>query len=153
EKAIRSHVESYRQKYAGLEVHLELLPDAQLLPEPIRLVLFRVYQEVMNNIAKHSNATDAFVRFVFNSREAQLEIRDNGVGFAVPKTWVESARSGRIGLVAAQERVESVGGALEIQSAPGEGTLVRVRVPLNSRDADGAAERPAGGDSVAPAQA
>ena len=153
EKAIRSHVESYRQKYAGLEVHLELLPDAQLLPEPIRLVLFRVYQEVMNNIAKHSNATDAFVRFVFNSREAQLEIRDNGVGFAVPKTWVESARSGQIGLVAAQERVESVGGALEIQSAPGEGTLVRVRVPLNSRDADGAAERPAGGDSVAPAQA
>ncbi|HZW02361.1 MAG TPA: PAS domain-containing protein [Anaerolineaceae bacterium] len=130
EKAIRSHVDSIREKHPELQVHLDILPDMQFLPETIRLALFRVYQEVINNAIRHSGARDVWIRFVFNNREAQLEIRDNGAGFRVPMTWIEAVRNGRLGLAAAQERVESVGGQIEVLSSLNEGTTVNVSVPL-----------------------
>lgn len=133
EKAIRSHVDSIREKHPDLNLHLNLLPDMQFLPETIRLALFRVYQEVISNVLHHSGAKNVWIRFVFNSHVTQLYIRDDGTGFRVPEDWVEAVRSGRLGLAAAQERVESVGGRMKIESTAGGGTTVEVTVPLISR--------------------
>jgi len=60
-----------------------------------------------------------------------LEIKDNGRGFLVPERMIHFARQGHLGLVGALERAEAVGGKMKIQSAPGEGTQIRVEVPLS----------------------
>jgi signal transduction histidine kinase len=59
-----------------------------------------------------------------------LEIRDNGVGFAVPEDWIELARQGHLGLVGIQERAEAIGGQVGIQSRVGEGTSIQVTVSI-----------------------
>jgi signal transduction histidine kinase len=136
EKAIRSHAEAFQNRYEKLTVHLDLMPDGHLLPEQIRLALFRIYQEMLNNVARHSQANEVTVRFQLDDRQAVLEIIDNGRGFQVPAAWVEMARHGHLGLVGAQERAQAVGGSLSITSAPEAGTRVQVWVPRDQQNGD-----------------
>lgn len=129
EKTIRSHVESLRELYPWLKVRLRLQRDGQALPEDVRMVLFRIYQELMTNIIRHAQADRATVHFSMEDAQIILEVEDNGVGFASELDWVEMARSGHLGLVGAQERVEMAGGELTIDSQPDVGTRVRVSLP------------------------
>lgn len=129
EAAIRSHAEQFQQSYPDLRVTLDLTPDSQALPEYLRLALYRVYQEMLSNVARHAEATDVLVRFAIQEKEVLLEIQDNGVGFEVPERWIELARRGHLGLLGASERIEEIDGRLLILSASGQGTIVRVRAP------------------------
>jgi PAS domain S-box-containing protein len=130
EKAIRSHAEEFSESYPELTLHLNLTPDRQALPEDFRLILFRIYQHSMTNVLRHAQATEVYVRFAFDAEEAQLEIRDNGVGFSVPTSWVELVRQGHFGLAGAVERVSLLGGTFLIDSQPGQGTVARVVIPI-----------------------
>ena len=129
EKAIRSHVESFQAAHTDLEIHLELESDAQTLPEPVRLALFRIYQTSITNVIRHSRASQAVVRLQLSNDQVRLEVQDNGCGFHLPKSWLELARQDHLGLVGAVERAEAAGGRLEVQSRPGEGTLIRAVIP------------------------
>ena len=106
-----------------------LAHDSQLLPETVRLVLFRVLQEALANIVRHAEASQVNIRFSFDAEEAQLEIADNGKGFTVPESWLDLLHAGHYGLVGMAERVSAAGGTLEIESAPGSSTTIRVVVP------------------------
>lgn len=132
EKAIRSHIEAYQDRYPGLRVTLNLEADRQILPQDTRMALFRVYQEGVNNIARHAKASEIQITWTLGPGDACLEIEDNGVGFEVPHDWVTQARSGHLGLLGMRERVESIGGQIEFDSQPGAGTRVRVVVGLAS---------------------
>lgn len=132
EKAIRSHAEAFQSRHPGLDIILDLSSDGHRLPEQIRMALFRIYQEMLNNVARHSGAGEVKVHFSLDDEHAWLEIEDNGSGFQVPTSWVELARQGHLGLVGAQERAEAVGSTLQVTSVTGEGTTVRVVVPRNS---------------------
>lgn len=127
--AIRSYVEEFQQLYPHLTVNLDLTPDEQALPEHTRLVLYRILQEMLSNVARHADATQVLVRFVLSEDEVLLEIQDNGVGFEVPGRWIELARQGHLGLVGASERAAEINGRLIILSAPRQGTIVRVLAP------------------------
>ena len=129
EKAIRSHVERFQDKNSGLRIHLDLMQDGKSLPDEIRLALYRIYQESLNNVVRHAEAGDVWVEFSLGEDQVQLEIRDNGRGFDLPSDWLELARHGHLGLVGIQERAEAIGGSVEISSEPAEGTKVRVSVP------------------------
>lgn len=129
EKAIQSNVEHFRQSHPEIKVHLDLMHDGKTLPEKVRMALFRIYQELMNNIARHSRATQVTVRFHLDEEQVILEIEDNGRGFNMPKRLVELGRSGHLGLIGALERSEAIGGQMKISSNPGDGTLIQVRVP------------------------
>jgi signal transduction histidine kinase len=94
EKAIRSHAEEFNEDYPEITIHLNLVQDKQALPEDIRLILFRIYQHSMTNVIRHAHASEVFVRFAFDAEEAQLEIKDNGIGFEVPSSWIELVRQG-----------------------------------------------------------
>jgi PAS domain S-box-containing protein len=133
EKAIRSHVEEFQDKYANLNIELILASDRQLLAEDVRLALFRIYQQSMMNIVRHSEATHVTVRFMLDAEEVTLEIEDNGKGFAVPNRWVTLTRKGHFGLAGAAERVETLGGEFRVFSEPGKGTRIYVRIPSQSR--------------------
>ena len=130
EKAIRSHAQEFHEAYPQLAIQLDLMPDRQLLPEKIRLALFRIYQVALFNVLWHAEASQAAVRFTYDATHACLEVRDDGKGFKVPRRWIELARTGHLGIVGAVERAEAIGGSLEVESEPGKGTCVRVNAPL-----------------------
>ncbi len=130
EKAIRSHVESVQRKNPDLNFILNLYNDGKQLPEDVRLALFRIYQEALNNVLRHANARNVEVQFEIENGTAWLEVRDDGEGFDLPEDWIETARAGHFGLVGARERTEAVGGQISIQSRAGEGTRLRVSVPI-----------------------
>jgi signal transduction histidine kinase len=94
--------------------------------------LYRVVQEALMNAGKHSRASEVRVRFHEEGKAVRLEIDDNGCGFAV-----EGARMGRgskrLGLLGMRERVDMVGGSFSVESAPGKGTAVRIRIPQRTR--------------------
>jgi signal transduction histidine kinase len=70
------------------------------------------------------------VRFSLDAGQASLEVQDDGDGFKMPERWINFARQGHLGLVGSAERAEACGGQLSVVAAPGQGTLLRVRVPL-----------------------
>ncbi|HEY3345060.1 MAG TPA: PAS domain-containing protein [Anaerolineaceae bacterium] len=129
EKAIRSHADLFRQKHPEIRLTLQMHQVGPLLPEPARLALYRIYQEAMNNVVRHSGASEVVVRFEKDMEQAEFEIRDNGQGFDPPRDWLNLAREGHLGLVGIQERAEAVGGSVCFGSRPGEGTSILVRIP------------------------
>jgi PAS domain S-box-containing protein len=132
EKAIRSHAEQFQKNHPGWKVELDLMADGQTLAEQVRFTLFRIYQQSLNNAAKHAEGDQLSVRFKFDESQVILEIKDNGRGFEVPYRQVELARGGHLGLVGATERAEAIGGHLEIESVLGVGTVIRAIVPRNN---------------------
>jgi signal transduction histidine kinase len=93
------------------------------LAAPVEEALYRIALESLNNALKHAAAPAVTVRIRADGEEVELEVADNGRGFD-PHT--ANGRGG-MGLVTMRERAERVGGVLTIQSAPGEGTQVKVR--------------------------
>jgi signal transduction histidine kinase len=94
--------------------------------------LYRVAQEALNNALRHSGASQICVTLAARQRRVILEVTDHGRGFAA------EAPSGGLGLASMRERAAAAGGTLTIVSAPGEGTLVRLAVPLAAADRAGA---------------
>jgi PAS domain S-box-containing protein len=130
EKAIRSHADKFCLEYPQLIMNLDLSPDGQLLPEAVRLALFRIYQQILVNVVRHANASQVWVRFKLQDEQAFLEIEDDGDGFEAPSRWIDLVREGHLGLAGAAERAEAIGGKLEVKTSPGHGTLIRVLAPI-----------------------
>ncbi|HEY9088835.1 MAG TPA: PAS domain S-box protein [Anaerolineaceae bacterium] len=130
EKAIRSHIQTFSTRRPDMKIKLNLVRDGQLLPEITRMALFRVYQEQMNNIFKHSNCENVIISLQVEPEQVVMEIQDDGVGFSLPDNWIKLVRNGHLGLVGMRERVEAIGGKMEIQSRPDEGTTIRVTAPV-----------------------
>ncbi len=130
EKVILSHVETFRERHPEITFYLMLQNDRDFLDETVRMALFRVYQEALNNIVRHAQANQVWIRLEIDSHRIRLEIRDNGVGFEAQEEWIEYARKGHFGLVGMQERIQSVCGSLLLHSAPGQGAWLVIEVPL-----------------------
>ena len=132
EKAIRSHSEEFQAAHPELPVELDLAHDGQALPEQVRIALFRIYQEALNNVVRHAQAEKVSVRFQLEDGQACLEVQDNGLGFNLPGHWIELARKQHLGLVGSIERAQEAGGYLEINSASGKGTQIRAVLPIQA---------------------
>jgi signal transduction histidine kinase len=94
----------------------------QRLPESVEVAAYYVVSEALTNAAKHANASRVDIEASVRDRSLRLSVRDDGVGGAEP------ARGS--GLVGLRDRVEAVGGSIEITSPPGHGTHVVVQLPL-----------------------
>ena len=116
------------------EVDLDLELADERLPEHIEVAFYRIAQEALQNIIKHSRALTADVRFSVDDGVARLEVADNGVGFDPGVTCMTGdAYSGGFGMLSMTERAELVGGRLSVRSRPGSGTTVTVTVRLDNR--------------------
>ena len=98
-----------------------------LLPE-IEINLYRIAQEALNNVAKYSKATGVAVLLSVNSREVNIIVEDNGVGFE-PESAASVESHGGLGLRGMRERAELLGGSFEIESSPGGGAKLYTRIP------------------------
>jgi PAS domain S-box-containing protein len=108
----------------GLVVELNCGKASSLITEDEALVLYRVAQEALNNVLRHSNATKANIALEYSETRAKLVISDNGRGFDL------KANSDGIGLVGMRERLRAVGGEFRIFSAAENGTEIHASVPL-----------------------
>lgn len=112
----------------GLRVELELLCEDDDIPAPLAIAIFRVAQEALTNIVRHAKAKHVTLRLSDDVGRLGLDIVDDGVGFDVAVARARPAAS--IGLFGIAERVALVGGTFDINSTPGVGTRVHVRVPM-----------------------
>jgi PAS domain S-box-containing protein len=129
-RAIRIHGEDFHDKYPEIHLELDLTEDINLLPEETCLVLYRIYQEAMNNIVRHAEASQVWVRYSLEDKYLVMEISDNGKGFEVPADFVNLARQNHFGMAGMRERIDAVGGKFRVSSQPGGGTTLEIRVPV-----------------------
>jgi len=113
-------------KTTGIRIAIDIPEDLPRLPEESGLCVFRVSQECLHNIAKHSEATTASLALHYVNNELRLTVTDSGRGFLQSIAWQKAG----LGLTSMKERVLCVRGQLDIQSAPGSGTEVRVTIPV-----------------------
>src|SRR5262245_948241 len=118
----------------GLAIDFNAIDVPRMLAPDVALCVFRIVQEGVHNIVKHSGAHEARVTLSRTGDDLDLQIADSGFGF-VPS---ETEHTG-LGLVSMRERVHHVGGTLMVHSAPGRGTQIGVRIPLQRSAARGAA--------------
>jgi signal transduction histidine kinase len=111
----------------GVPVEVTTTGDAQSLHPEVEVALLRIAQEALANVAKHARASRAWLTLSYMGDVVTLDVRDDGVGFAVP-VGSDDHGSG-FGLSAMRQRVNRVAGTLAIESEPGGGTAVSARVP------------------------
>lgn len=111
--------------------------DGLRLPPATETTLYRIAQEGLTNVAKHAAAHRVGVLLEARGRVVQLILEDDGAGFDVDRTLAAPEKSRRLGLRGMRERVALLGGSIEVESTPGEGTTLFVRVPRSPEpDAD-----------------
>jgi PAS domain S-box-containing protein len=129
---LRWYVDRQAQR-GGFAAQLVIdLPETPHLPPELETTCFRVVQEALTNIMRHSQARN--VRVELRQLEAGLLLRvcDDGVGFDVQSALENATRGISLGLLGIQERIWQVGGQIDIRSSPGGGTDVQARLPLSS---------------------
>jgi signal transduction histidine kinase len=114
----------------GLQATFSTMGVMARLSSEREIVVYRVAQEALSNVARHSAATAVQVTTSFEGRRFTLRVEDNGQGFAPPERVGELATAGHYGLIGMQERAQLIGGQLTIQSASGHGTALELRLPL-----------------------
>ncbi len=127
--AIRWYAEE-RLGQVGVDVVVEVQGTEMRLSPYAETGVFRVIQEAVNNIARHAHATHAWICLTWEPNQLAVEIEDNGRGFDVQATMSGVRRDRCLGLLGMQERVALMGGALAMDSVPGSGTYILIRVPL-----------------------
>lgn len=127
-------------KRYGQEIDLivyERAEGVKSLPRSIEEALWRIGQEALNNVKKHSGANAAYIRLKKSERSATMEIMDKGKGFVPHKT----PGGYSLGMRSMRERAEALGGELSIESAEGKPTVVKVTIPVNVIEAKCIEER------------
>ncbi len=104
--------------------------DFDHLPVVLRRQLYRIAQEVLNNVVKHAHASQAKLTLLCQENEAVMRIADNGQGFDPVQVLADHTAQSHYGLTSMRERAEALGGQIRIDSAPGSGTTLTVTLPL-----------------------
>lgn len=121
---------NFQAVYTAIEVEQEIQIQEPEIPKPLKIVIYRVTQEAMNNIAKHSQASR--VRLCLRKEESAMELvlQDNGRGFNPESAFAQETGKRGLGLSSMRERTAFSGGSLAIESAQGQGTTIRACWPL-----------------------
>lgn len=127
--AVKWQTEEF-EKHSGIECTLEIIPEDIVLDQPLSIDLFRILQEGLTNVAKHSKATNVMVSLKQNKKEISLIIEDNGRGFDTNNSY----RPTSLGIIGIKERVEFWGGNFEIKNREKGGTLLKITIPLNTKE-------------------
>lgn len=114
----------------GISIGVAVLGSERRFSSEAELLLFRIAQEALRNVWRHSEASRAWVTVEFSDDKTILTICDNGKGFDLPQRVSDLASAGKLGLAGMEERARLLGGSLTLQSELGRGTTVTVEVPL-----------------------
>jgi PAS domain S-box-containing protein len=133
-EAIRTFVSEWSRHYEiAAEFHEIGIGSVRLIPDAETHV-YRILQEALNNVAKHARADMVNVIIERSRGTLVLIVEDDGIGFSRPETVVKGEVSGGLGLQGMSERAELIGAKLEIETQPGQGTTVYLRIPEDVND-------------------
>jgi general secretion pathway protein G len=127
--AVRWFCREFNEVYPTIHVHTDLAVTDGAVPELLATTIYRTVQELLNNVARHARAANAFVSIRSDESRLALEICDDGVGFE-PQEVASASVAGGHGLSGLRERAAKSGGTFSLQSKHGCGTVVRVGWPL-----------------------
>lgn len=124
-RAIRSMVET-AAKTSGISFSVTIQDEVKLREPQDEIHVFRIVQEIVNNIIKHSGASSAEIAFSATNSHIQITARDNGKGFSLSDT-----HSDGLGMTSMKERTRLLKGSMNVHSSPGAGTLITIIIPNN----------------------
>ncbi|MGE5373241.1 MAG: sensor histidine kinase [Solirubrobacterales bacterium] len=124
--ALRDYLGEYEAKHA-LAVHFQLVGQERRLESTLEVALFRLVQEALTNVKKHAGVTEATVKLETSPEMVTVIIRDEGQGF---DPEVIHKQRGHYGIIGMKERVEFFGGEIKVNSKPGHGVQVTIKLPL-----------------------
>jgi len=114
----------------GISFGMEVIGSERRFSQEQELLMFRITQEALTNVWRHSEATRALIMLEYDEDKTILSIRDNGKGFNVPERLSDLPGDAKLGLAGMEERIGLLDGKLKIQSAPGRGTTITIEVPI-----------------------
>lgn len=115
---------------SNIQVEFTEYGDEQRLQDHVEIAVFRISQEALSNIIRHSDATQANMTIRFMPKEIVLTISDNGKGFASPPNPTELSNKGHYGLLGMHERAELIGAKINIDSGSHQGTTITLQIPI-----------------------
>ncbi len=118
------------QGHHGFVVDFQESGGSESLAEELRYFLFRATRELLMNITKHAQASHVDVSLMLDKDTIQIQVSDDGIGLILQKTTNRMSDQGGYGLFGLRERATRMGGELDIQSIPNQGTIVRLTIPL-----------------------
>ena len=116
-------------KFSGIKTKVNVIGKEHRLPEEGAIALYRIIQEALRNVWRHSGATRAGIIIEFHYKYTRITICDNGKGFTLPEQVSDLAKQGKLGLAGMQERVQLIGGTISVESVPGRGTTITIEAP------------------------
>jgi len=116
--------------YSGIAITVKVIGNERKLPEEADLVLFRIAQEALQNVRKHSQATSAEITLEFGDSKTRMAIADNGNGFDPPQDISNLPRQGKLGLAGMQQRTKLIGGSLKVIAQAGSGATLVAELPV-----------------------
>jgi signal transduction histidine kinase len=117
---------NFKATHSGIDIEKRIDIQEDDVPEPLRIIIFRILQEALNNIGKHSQANLVHLSFrKTNGNRIELNITDNGTGFDLDSVRSAVSFARGLGLDGMKERAELSGGSFSIESDRGKGTTVR----------------------------
>jgi len=132
-EAVRQHLALFGER-SNVAAELQVVGQESRMGPADEHALLRIVQEALNNIAKHAQATHAAVTIEFDLDRVRCTIRDDGLGFDPAILPTEPTLTGGMGMDTMRSRAAEAGGAFEIESRPGEGTIVTVTLPLAPKE-------------------
>jgi two-component system sensor histidine kinase DegS len=117
-------------EHSGISTTVKVIGEEIRLSEETAIALYRITQEALRNVWRHSEATNAEITVEFSESSIIIGITDNGKGFELPEDIADLANTGKLGLTGMQERAQLIGGKLNVESTLGEGTKITVELPL-----------------------
>jgi PAS domain S-box-containing protein len=124
------HTRQFSQYYSHIQVVRQIDVDEQEVPEALKIVIYRVIQEALNNAAMHSKADMIYIRLKKTGNYVEAEVEDNGRGFDFNEVSNRVDRMSGYGLKSMRERVEIIGGSFSLHSLSGTGTCIRIAFPV-----------------------
>jgi signal transduction histidine kinase len=115
--------------YTGIHIHKQVHVSEADIPQSLKIVIYRVLQEALNNVVKHSGASMATLTMDMKKGRLVLMIQDDGEGFDVQATLSGKGHGKGFGLAGMRERTELSGGSFSIESSPGAGTTIGASWP------------------------
>jgi signal transduction histidine kinase len=119
------------QEHSAISVRVDIVGEEHELDDAMKITIFRIIQESLNNIIKHAHASNVNIYLRFEPKNVRINVRDNGIGFDLDRVKQRHTSRPSLGLAGMEERAGLLGGTVSVQSRPGYGTEVESLIPYH----------------------